>query len=168
SGMTGFIAKPFKAEAAIQQIQALTGKQEKSAPPATPFPIPLADPAAAPFPGLAVENGLAVWKSAPIYRQYLSKFAHTYVDVVRDIREAERAKAASLAHKLKGAAGSLALEEVAALASEVDKRLRGEDDPTDGLVQLQAALDIALESIHRYVQGDATTGTVSSDAKTGL
>lgn len=163
SGMTAVLAKPLQAETAIQLILKSTGQQEKPAPLAIPSPIPLVHPTEMNLPGLVVENGLAVWKNAAVYRQYLSKFAHNYVDVVRDMAKTERVKAAAMAHKLKGAAGSLALEEVAARAAEVDRLLRAEEDPTDSLITLQAALDIALESIHRYVSGVAATSTASSD-----
>ena len=98
--------------------------------------------------------GLALWKDASIYRQYLRKFAHHYVGSVRDMAQAGPA-AVALAHKMAGAAGSLALEQVAVQAKEAGRVLRAGDNPAPALASLQAALDTARDSIARYAPAEA-------------
>ncbi|CAK0763006.1 two-component system, sensor histidine kinase [Gammaproteobacteria bacterium] len=103
------------------------------------------------LPGLAVKRGLSTWRNAEAYRQYLRKFAHDYRDTVREMARVEHTKAAAMAHKLKGAASSLALEEVAKVVGEMEQVLQINGNTTDLFMKLQMALDTALESIARYV-----------------
>jgi signal transduction histidine kinase/DNA-binding response OmpR family regulator/HPt (histidine-containing phosphotransfer) domain-containing protein len=155
AGMTDFIAKPFNVDAAIALILKHAGKGNVEAPAEMPGPAPLASDADQNLPGLAVGRGLAIWTDAEAYRQYLRKFAREYRNSATAMAQAQRAAAATLAHKLIGAAGNLALVEVAALAAETDRVLRAGEDPAATLTQLQAALDIALESIGRYAPDDS-------------
>ena len=163
-GMTGFIPKPFDVDRAIALIQKLAGRTINTVPPTpVPSPEPGVSSAEPDFPGLAVERGLAIWKNVTTYRQYLRKFAHNYANCVQEMAKMERTDAASIAHKLKGSAGNLAILDVAALAAEVDHALRAGDNPTNEYIKLQAALDIALASITRYSSHDVATDTLASN-----
>jgi two-component system sensor histidine kinase/response regulator len=102
------------------------------------------------LPGLAVGRGLANWKNADKYRKYLRKFAHDFSDCITEIASADLLAASRSAHKLLGAAGSLALTELAELAAETERQLRTGEDPASTLIQLKAALDIALNSIEIF------------------
>lgn len=169
AGMSEFIAKPFDVDAAIALIRELTGWKDSpvASQPEPSQPEPAVAPAAelvADLPGLAVERGLALWRNADVYRQYLRKFACDYGDGVRQMAQAERAAAAALAHKLKGAAANLALDEVAALAGEADRVLPAGEDAAAILTRLQAALDTALASIAQYASRDGVS--LSSDSAT--
>ena len=160
AGINGFLAKPFNVDGAIALILQQTGRGGPAAPAVHDAghildvpTVPVALDPGPDLPGLAVVAGLALWKDAAVYRQYLRKFAHHYAGSVRDMAPAGPA-AAALAHKMAGAAGSLALEQVAAQAREACRVLRAAADPGAALTNLQAALDTALESIWRYATTD--------------
>ncbi len=155
AGMSDYISKPFDVDPAVALIAKHLGL-------ATTPSVAVARPgtdSAAPdlsldLPGLAVGQGLATWKDADSYRQFLRKFARDYNHCVPEMAGAERTLASTLAHKLKGAAGNLALVDVAALAADADRVLRAGDDPTAALAALQVALTMTLESIQRYAPTD--------------
>lgn len=163
--MTDFIVKLFDAEVAIAMTRKYThddvGEGELE-----PYP----GESAAGFPmagvgegciGLDVAAGLVVWKNEVVYRDYLRKFARDYEDVVREMKGSEPPRAAALAHRLKGAAASLALKEVAACASALEHVLCAGQDASAHFSQLQLALGLALNSIERY----AAVPVVSSAAE---
>ncbi len=167
AGMTDFIAKPFDVDAAIALIRKLTRWHAKPAPAEAGMPPPeRAAPAsdnAGDLPGLNLQRGLSVWKNADVYRRYLEKFARDYADSGRQLAELEPSAAAALAHKLKGAAGNLALDEVFALAGEAELLLgRPGADAGAVLAEFQHVLDRALASIARYASPD--TARVEADA----
>ena len=163
AGMAGFLPKPFDVEVAIALILELTGahagstrstRSTRSA--GKPLAlVPLAYDGSSDLPGLAVSQGLAVWNDKARYQQFLRKFARDYADVVGRIAQAPDDKASFLAHKLKGAAGSLALEEVALRASRLDHMLRAGQDPAAALAGLHAALATALASIAQFAPDNA-------------
>ncbi|MES2879083.1 MAG: response regulator [Pseudomonadota bacterium] len=164
AGMNSFIAKPFDVDAAIALIIKLTGRlvpvafPEKTAPAATALSFDQD------LHGLAVGHGLSVWREPSVYQQYLRKFVRDYADIAQQMARADGTEMASLAHKLKGAAGSLALEEITALAGEAAQALRAGEDTADCLMRLQAALDTALVSIERYAPPGIPAENVTSDA----
>ena len=168
AGMNGFIAKPFDVNATVAMILRLTGRPESGESAAIDdgaidsVAAQAATAARAPLPGIAVDAGLATWKDEKIYRQYLRKFANDYAGSARAIMgqltQAEPQPARAIAHKLAGAAASLALIQVAQQARETEQALRnsagadvaGAAAAGAALARLQAALDTALESIARY------------------
>lgn len=155
AGMSGFISKPFDVDLAIETIQRLTGRdinfESKADKPTEKQVHNLANPSGQSFPGLAIDRGLDIWEAESVYRQFLRKFAHNYADCVLEMAQMERTEASMMAHKLKGSAGNLAIVDVARFANDVDHALRRGESPTEGYIKLQGALDIALESIARYV-----------------
>lgn len=170
AGMSGFVAKPFDVPACSAMILKLTARRaadgiaaekieknkigkstiETSARDARPHAE-----CAPELPGIALDAGLASWKDETIYRRYLRKFACDYAGSVHDIARADLAPACALAHKLQGAAASLALVQVALLARQVQQVLRSQSDPVAALAALQGALDTALASIAQYAAQDA-------------
>ena len=164
AGMSGFIAKPFDVDEAIALILKLTGQENAQASIDALTQHPLAPPSVPDLPGLAVARGLGIWKTAAVYRQYLRKFADNYAACVIEMAQAERTAAASIAHKLKGSAGNLALADVAAIAAELDHILRTGESPTDCYIRLQSVLDTALQSIAQYTATDGLdTDTAPSE-----
>ncbi len=166
AGMNGFISKPFDVDAAVALIIKLARRGQAAASPASSAPaVPaprtagLAGPVTgADLPGLAVGRAMAALRDANLYRQLLRTFLRDYADSARLIGACGRTtEAAALAHKLKGAAGSLGLEEVAALSGETDHVLRENGDPAECLARLQAALDTALTSIRLFAAADLDT-----------
>ena len=66
----------------------------------------------------------------------------------------ETAGASALAHKLKGAAGCLALDEIAHCAGEIDKLITLGEDTSGASARLQSALQITLMSVAFFASGD--------------
>ena len=171
AGMDAFLSKPFEVSEAIALILSLSkpvaARQEVTpshtatteAAPQSTAPVPPAEGAA--LPGIAIDQGLAIWRDVERYRQYLRRFAHTYADSARRIAELEPEAAQQLAHKLKGAAGNVGLPEVAAQAGLVEKQLlAGQEIAIAGLHE---ALNIALASIAQYASDTATKEAVSPE-----
>jgi hypothetical protein len=163
AGINGFVAKPFDVDAAIALILQLTGRVARVHAPAThEIEHDRGHDRSHDLPGLAVGRGLTVWKDPLAYRQYLRTFARDYAGIVAQMATLEPAAGASMAHKLSGAAGSLALHEVCALAGEAERVLRAGADPADSVAPLQGALETALQSIERYAPPDALLESVGS------
>ena len=143
AGMNDFITKPIDVDTAIELILANTRAE-------SPVLDPLVPPINPDLPGLAIGYALNLWKDITAYQQYLRKFVRDYADSVRVITHSEKCKAEAFAHKLKGAAGSLGVQQVAELAGEVENAFHVNADSADSLKRLQTALNIALKSIEFY------------------
>lgn len=151
AGMNDFIPKPFDVESAIALILKLSGRRSPIGAATTSGDSGLRANSAQPNAAvLNVEQGLAVWQDPTIYQQYLRKFAHDYANSAAEMAKLDRAAAAGLAHKLKGAAGTLALNSVAELAHEADRVLNSDENAEDILHRLQTALESALAAIAAY------------------
>ncbi|MGR9053321.1 MAG: response regulator, partial [Gammaproteobacteria bacterium] len=141
AGMDDFIAKPIDVENAIALILYRAGLRDKRG------SVKTADQTASRsydnLPDLDEEHGLAVWQDQLVYKQYLRKFAKDYGGSTANMKQMGNLQAAELAHKLKGAAGSLALTKLETLANEISRILRAGQDATEITTQLQVALDNA-------------------------
>jgi two-component system, sensor histidine kinase and response regulator len=155
AGMTGFLSKPFDVDVAIALILKHAGAKAAAAtdmprvvasiPPVQAMPRTDQD-----LPGLAVGRGLKIWNDEGVYRQYLRKFARDFGNSIAEMARVEPVDAAALAHALRGAAGNLALLELATLTAQADHTLRAGEDATSLFAKLQVAMEIALASIRRY------------------
>ncbi|NEV60798.1 PAS domain S-box protein [Thiorhodococcus minor] len=125
-------------------------------------------PAEGKLPGLAIEQGLAIWRDFDAYRRSLRRFVELNGDVGRAIAAAEPAAAQQLAHKLKGTAGNLGLDEVSSRAADLDRALRSgarEHSEVERLVAaLQAALATAFDSVARFAPAVDTSLSASAQA----
>jgi CheY-like chemotaxis protein len=158
AGMTGFLSKPFDVEAAIALIVKLTGHVAQSTAQLQSSAVPTAAASTSQdYPGIAYAKGLAIWRNAAAYQKFLRLFTRQYANVVADMRQLERPAAQALAHKLKGAAGSLALEELAARADALEQVLRHDTDPAGALVGLQSAMELVLDSIRQVAPDEPPT-----------
>ena len=123
-------------------------------PPATAGKDPLSAQDETPtLPGLDIDRGLRAWKDAAVYRKFLNKFIVDYgnaADLMEETTKENPAAAAALAHKLKGAAASLAIVDVSRIAGEIDQQLKSGQDPGASFASIQHALSIALSSIREY------------------
>jgi CheY-like chemotaxis protein/HPt (histidine-containing phosphotransfer) domain-containing protein len=166
AGCFYYLTKPFDRIVLNKVLSAAlreqTGQESAAFSIDAPTSLPPAQPAEPHLPGLAVARGLEIWKKATVYKQYLRKFAHNYAGCVPEMAQAERAAAASTAHKLKGSAGNLAIVDVAAITAELDHALRTGESPASYYIRLQAAMDIALGSIAQYAALDLTVDSVPS------
>ncbi len=105
------------------------------------------------YPGINAARGLSVWGRVQDYSMFLRKFAVTYADSIEQLRESlaqqDHDAVRSLAHKLRGAAGTMALDDVAYCAGALEM-CAPDKAPLPLLTQLQTALDIAMASIAAY------------------
>jgi len=163
AGMTDYISKPFDVEAAIALILKYVGRVHQKARMAKPSFGSVASTPSQDLPGLAVGRGAVIWKDVAVYQQYLRKFASDYRDSVNTMAQADPAMAATLAHKLTGSAGNLALTELAAMAAEADGVLRARKDPGAVLAKLQETMEIALASIQRFAPVESPMPVVPTD-----
>jgi len=177
AGMNGFLSKPYNVDQIISivrlHIAHLSADElerrnaAKSAKPAytsatvaTTFPT-LIETAPSATPGLDVDVGLEAWGSKDVYAKFLGKFAEQYEktgsDILAHIQANEPAQAKTLAHKLRGSAGTLALTDVHRLAGELEGLLSAADfsstsasDCKVKAAELDAALRIARRAIADY------------------
>jgi CheY-like chemotaxis protein/HPt (histidine-containing phosphotransfer) domain-containing protein len=182
AGMNGFLSKPYNVEQIIsvvrQHIAHLSAdelERRRAAPAAYPsatvstvFPsaavgIAATGSAAATaqdLSGIDVAVGLEAWGSEDVYRKFLGKFAEQYgktgSDILAHLQAEDLAQAKTLAHKLRGSAGTLALIDVHRLAGELEGLLSGAASASDCTVkaaELDAALTIARRAIAAYAGG---------------
>ena len=177
AGMTSFISKPFDVDAAIALIIRVTGHHPHpavstttdDAAPSRQF-TPGAAAVAAEFPGLAIDQALAVWRQAPIYQKFLHKFIDDYRDAASTMQQATPEAAQALAHKLKGAAATLGLYDVSDNADVVEQLYRNVQ-PSDTIEQqrvlLARAIDVAAASIARYAPRPNTIDAINPNRDPG-
>ena len=159
AGMVDFIAKPVDPEHLFSTLLKWLPTPNRDA----PAPMALGSgcavavgshPSLEKLPGLDIANGLRTWRQAEVYAKFLRKFAVDYQGSVQAMAQAlqdgDGGAAAALAHKLKGAAGNLALTDVARSAGEMDQKLKAGGEVDSALELLQQALQTALTSIAQY------------------
>ena len=155
AGMNDFIAKPFDVDKAIGQIRKLCLDQ-KRLPHITAAGEALAIKPTHQIehfqnlPGIQINEGLTLWKDVAVYRRFLRKFALDYANVTSEITKLNSIDAEHIAHKLKGAAGNLALPKVMSAAQDLDQALKNGTESTALVGTLQVALDEALHSIDLF------------------
>ncbi|MBI3229924.1 MAG: response regulator, partial [Burkholderiales bacterium] len=156
AGMNDFISKPFAVNDAIERILSWhTQRQAKSqvAPPSTAT-------ADSQQHAIDLTLGLATWKDADLYRQYLRKFARELPENMQAIQLAAQ-HASPLVHKLRGAAGSLALPQIAHAAALLESCLQHGDDANAALAALQTANDDTLAAIAHYAGSHTLQATTT-------
>jgi PAS domain S-box-containing protein len=139
AGMNGFIAKPIDAELVASEILKLTGRTFSQLTPIKHFPVKDSEVIAAQvecYPGIDMDYGLRQWGRLDVYQTFLEKFADTYViagdEIAAFVQQDDIPGALALAHKLRGAAGNLALKKVAEQVRRLEDNLNvGEYDPND-------------------------------------
>ncbi|HPE72039.1 MAG TPA: response regulator [Candidatus Competibacter sp.] len=149
AGMSGFIPKPFDVDEAIARIRALTYSAYGGTRYALAECVPRAEPVID-LPDLDETRGLSIFKDPIIYKQYLRKFAQQYSGVESNLTGIDPTSASIMMHKMKGVAGNLGLNSVAAAAVAVEGLLHTGQDVTDALVRLRIALDTALKAVAAY------------------
>jgi len=148
AGMTHFVTKPFDVPLTVDLIRQLTGRSEADA---AKNASEEAQPVASPAPRLTVidlARGIDIWGDVDTYQLYLRKFAAGFASCGSEIRALAMAGdlmgAASVAHKLAGAAANVALQEVAHLAMEAERQLAGHGDESADHCLICATLEEAL------------------------
>ena len=167
AGMNGFIAKPVNADYVIDEIIRLTRQKPEILlqvkPSTSNIPQDLTEQIET-YPGIALEHGFKQWKEFDVYQTFLEKFAKVYFrvgdELVDLVQQGDLAAAVALTHKLRGAAGNLALNKV----TEQVRKL-AETSPTgnfnhEDMVLLQSLIDEVCLSIARL----PAKQTVSDDS----
>ena len=149
AGMTDYIAKPFDVELAMAMILRLTSRL---ATPARILETPTDSSVGSDqdLPGISVGRGLKIWKDKKVFQQFLLKFVQDYKDSAERMAREDASAASALAHKLKGVAGTLALDDIAHCAGELEYLIIQGEDTSGASVRLQSALEIALTSIDSF------------------
>lgn len=149
AGMNAFVAKPFNVDELLSVIQNLTGCRDGD----TPAP-PVEQPSSVPvinndLPGIDLKKAFSVWSDLNAYKKILRKFINEHKNssgaffnyfMANDI-----AMAKTLAHKIKGAAGNLALVDVAKSSAKLEHA--NIDDWKTWLSEYNESIKVAIESI---------------------
>ncbi|WP_313927529.1 PAS domain S-box protein [Pseudoxanthomonas sp.] len=162
AGMNAFVAKPFEVPdliAAILRCAPDPAGADAAAPARPPLPAP-AEPVAVPEtidPQLLdVQRGLAYWRQPEPYRRYLAQFARRYGTLVETLEAClarhDTMQACADVHRMRGAAGSLAMPSLVAIGSDIEQQLRQGADVADLLPSLRLALQETLADVAQYVQ----------------
>ncbi len=120
-----------------------------------------------------MEYGLRQWKKHDVYQTFLEKFAKVYSkagdEIAAFVEQGDLAGASALSHKLRGAAGNLALKKVAEQVRRLDDNLTtGDYYPSDAAV-LQDLLNEVCHSIaqlpvkHRKTCRDDSSQALDED-----
>ncbi len=167
AGVDGFIAKPFIPEKLIALVQQLAGGK-RPMPVILPSPPPApaaAETANAPAPLLDAKTGMDAWRNADNYCRYLRRFAETHardVDLMRiQLREGRTEDARAQAHKLRGAAGSVALLRLSADAGVLEQTLRAAGNPGAALHILEECMRDTRAAIEDYLAREAAPHPVA-------
>lgn len=157
AGMVDFVFKPIDPETFFKALLKWLPEHQRGL---TKLHVPLGvlgmdhSGAGGDYPGLDVVAGLKTWRQKSVYARFLHKFVQDHADAAHQMLQALQrgdGKEVSVhAHKVKGAAGNLALTEVASLARDVDVGVKSGQDVTDVLTQLHQAMQTAKVSIERY------------------
>ncbi|KEZ96712.1 hypothetical protein A11M_0113975 [Xanthomonas vasicola pv. vasculorum NCPPB 895] len=162
AGMNGFIAKPFNVEELVTAIRhflqpgtrrmpSLPYEAEVSAGPEWEHSEPeLLDAARA----------RSLWREREPYARYLIKLLRDNpapAEVAAEhLRRNELPAIGAMAHKLRGAAGSLALPALAGAAGDLEMRIDEGHDITASLIALKDVMQRTAEAIRAFLQhGDS-------------
>jgi len=159
AGMNGFIAKPFVVDEAVGLILSLTGREAGAG---VVHPGPGAQPEAPEAatggpPILNSERGLKLFRRRDTYERILHVFSEDYrphLGLLADPASTLESIQA-LAHKLRGAAGNLGLERVAASATAVETRIRAGEEVREERRRLAEDLEQAIAAVGEFLTPEA-------------
>lgn len=114
------------------------------------------DPAArsGEFSGIDVQAGVTRWRTRKKFAQMLRLFLQEYEGYGERIAAAAPAEARRLAHRLKGAAAMLGIDQLSKFADAVDVQLGNAPAADEQVAALQAEMRVVRASIDRFVSGE--------------
>ncbi|MBB5735561.1 PAS domain S-box-containing protein [Xanthomonas arboricola] len=160
AGMNGFIAKPFNVEELVTAIGHFLQ------PGARRIPSPPHDTDGHGGPEwdhtdpdmLDAARARSLWREREPYERYLLKLLRDNPDpawtAAEHLRRNELPAIGALAHKLRGAAGSLALPGLAGAASDLETRIEQGHDITSALIALKDTMQRTAAAIRTFLQHD--------------
>jgi len=167
AGMNAFVAKPFNVDELLSAIQKLTGTAEDTTHQyqiSSPSPIFTNQPD---LPGIDLSKGLSIWNDVNAYKKFLRKFIDEYKDSSAAFRifymEKDITSAKTLAHKIKGAAGNLALVGVAESANKLETAQ--DDNWNTQLSNYEESLKAVIASVDLFA-GTTDNKRVHNDNRT--
>jgi CheY-like chemotaxis protein len=165
AGMSDFVTKPFDVEQIVALILGLARPGGAKIEPTMHKLLDSRAPDLVPSPpALDPERALAIWKDVEVYRKFLRKFARDYRHCVTELRNGDLPATKALAHKLRGAAGSLVLQGIVQATQALEHGLTS-DLPLDAAyADLQKAFDMALLQIEAYAGAEPATVQGSASA----
>ncbi|MBS0506818.1 MAG: PAS domain S-box protein [Proteobacteria bacterium] len=159
SGMDGFAAKPLDTQQLEREIARVLGLHLAAQPPAAAA-APQAEPA------IDWPRGLALWGERGVLWRALQRFVQDHAELPAQLRAArgDSVALAALAHRLRGAAGNLALPALYRVLGEIEAAARAGD--TRALRHCLPALDSAWAAVHGALAdaGDGTEGSAAPAA----
>ncbi|MGQ5314359.1 response regulator [Xanthomonas arboricola pv. corylina] len=171
AGMNGFIAKPFNVEELVTAIRHFLQPGVRRIP-SLPHETAVqggpewehADPEV-----LDAARARSLWREREPYERYLLKLLrdnpYPAETAAEHLRRNELPAIGALAHKLRGAAGSLALPALAGAASDLETRIEQGHDITSALLALKDTMQRTAAAIHAFLQhGDSDAEAGDDDA----
>jgi HPt (histidine-containing phosphotransfer) domain-containing protein len=173
--MNDFLAKPFDVDAAVALIARLApnrgpalapdsvdsgARQDARGQSDAPGRLDARD-----WPGIAVDRGLQAWADMAIYQKYLRKFIRDFTPAVAQMMQSDPIQVAALAHKLRGAAGSLAMDDVAQCAGEVERLAKSGHSADAAIAKLGDAMAIAASTISKHAGVDSATSVAPAEPR---
>ncbi|MCD0278993.1 response regulator [Xanthomonas melonis] len=177
AGMNGFIAKPFNVEELVTAIRHFMHPNMRRIP-SLPHE---ADGGEGPEwqhsdPELLdAARARSLWREREPYVRYLLKLLRENPDpaatAAEHLQRNDLPAIGAMAHKLRGAAGSLALPALAGAAGELESCVEDGHDLTAAMVTLKDIMQRTADAIHAFVQhdaveaiGDAAGGAIDADS----
>ncbi|MDE2598841.1 MAG: PAS domain S-box protein [Rhodocyclaceae bacterium] len=135
------------------------------------------------LPGIDIASGMQVWRETNVYLRFLQHFINDTATAAAEAMTLEEAgdyaALSKLAHKVKGAAGNLALTEVQRIAAEIEAQAKTETTASHLLNEFSLAFERTTASIaalaamieagsaQERAEAEKTTGQASEGLPTG-
>ncbi|MEA9947756.1 CHASE domain-containing protein [Xanthomonas campestris pv. raphani] len=163
AGMNGFIAKPFNVEELVTAIRHFLQPGSRRVSSLPHERAPAAGPEWAHTDPLLLDAARAqsLWREREPYERYLLKLLRDNPDpaetAAAHLRNNELPAIGALAHKLRGAAGSLALPALAGASGDLESRVEQGHDLTAALLALKDTMAQTTAAIHAFLQTSPST-----------
>ena len=166
AGMDGFAGKPLEPARLFLEMARVLGLPV-GAPALQPVPPP-AGPAIAPSAQASIdwERGSRLWKQRALLCSAIARFASEHASTAAALQEqlaqGHLDGVRALAHRLRGAAGNLALPRLQRLAQRIEEAALAQD--AAALSALVAVMPAALQAVVQALPGDATAAVQAPGA----
>jgi len=155
AGMDGFTTKPVDVAVLTQELARVLG-MPAGAPALATAPMPVRGMV------LDLEQGLARWAGQQeAYHRALRRYAHDHEGAAQELKAAmsagQHAAGATLAHRMRGAAANLGMEQLADALWRLERSLQA----PDGRAELPALLELSVQRL-----SDALAAVWAHDAAT--